>query len=310
MAEERDGSRVASPIVPLGTGAFSVRDLHVDLSGVLEAAGISRPAAEARDLIAVVLDKPRFWAVVNAGDVLSSIECDHLREAARRRASGMPFAYAVGRTAFRHLTVEVDPRVLIPRQETEQLVQEVLDATAARPGGVAVDVGTGSGVIALSLAAEGQFDLVIGTDVSRGALAVASANRAAVADQLRCPVEFRHGALLAPLAERRASVIVSNPPYIAYAEARELPAAVRDWEPPVALFSADGGMATTRVIIEGAAELLEPGGLLALELDCRRASLAAEIAARDQRYSEIALRLDLAGRERILLATRTRHDPA
>ncbi len=298
-------ARAPHAVFPLVTGACTVRTLLLELAGVLESAGIPRPAAEARDLIAVVLDRPRFWAVLNPGDVLGSDECDGLRQAARRRASGMPFAYAVGRTAFRHLTLAVDPRVLIPRQETEQLVQEVLDAVATRPGGVVIDVGTGSGVVALSLATEGRFDLVIGTDVSRGALAVASANRAALRDRLRCPVEFRHGALLAPLTGLRASVIVSNPPYIAYTEAPELPASVRDWEPPVALFSADGGMAATRVLIEGAAELLEPAGLLALELDSRRASLAAEIAAADPRYSKVAVRRDLAGRERILLATRT-----
>lgn len=304
------GARTPSTVLPLDTGACAVRVLQAELSGVLEAAGIHSPMAEARDLMAAVLDRPRFWAVLNSGDVLGSDECDRLRQAALRRASGMPFAYAVGRTAFRHLTVAVDPRVLIPRQETEQLVQEVLDATAARlgggggGGGVVIDVGTGSGVIALSLATEGRYDLVIGTDVSRGALAVASANRTALADRLRCPVEFRHGALLAPLDGLRASVIVSNPPYIAYTEAPELPASVRDWEPPVALFSAERGMATTRVLIEGAAELLEPSGILALELDSRRASLAAEIAAADARYSEVAVRLDLAGRERILLATR------
>ncbi len=302
---EVGGARAPSTVIPLETGARNVRVLQAELAGVLQAAGIPRPVAEARDLIAVVLDRPRFWALLHSHDVLGSEECDRLRQAARRRATGMPFAYAVGRTAFRHLTLAVDPRVLIPRQETEQLVQEVLDATAARPGGVVVDVGTGSGVIALSLATEGRFDLVIGTDVSRGALAVASANRAAIRDRLRCPVEFRNGALLAPLVGLRASVIVSNPPYIAYTEAPELPASVRDWEPPVALFSADGGMAATRALIEGAAELLEPAGLLALELDSRRASLAAGIAAADPRYLEVAVRLDLAGRERILLATRT-----
>src|SRR5207237_808935 len=93
------------------------------------------------------------------------------RRAADKRAAGAPFAYAAGRAAFRHLTLDVDERVLIPRQETEVLVDEVLGAVGDAPGGVAVDIGTGSGAIALALASEGPFARVIATDVSVDALA-------------------------------------------------------------------------------------------------------------------------------------------
>jgi release factor glutamine methyltransferase len=110
--------------------------------------------------------------------------------------------------------------------------------------------------------------------------------------------------LLAPVADVRAAVVVSNPPYIAYDEAPELPPSVHDWEPPIALFSGAGGMAATSRIIRDAAHLLEPGGLLALEVDERRASLVAEQAMADGHYAHISVRLDLAGRERILLAPR------
>jgi release factor glutamine methyltransferase len=199
----------------------------------------------------------------------------------------------------------VDERALIPRQETEELVGAVLEwAAAGAPGGVAVDVGTGSGAIALALATEGRFDRVVATDVSLGALAVAAANVARLGAAARAPIELRHGSLLAPVADLRARVIVSNPPYVAYDEAAALPRSVRDWEPPVALFSGAGGMRATARIIGGAAPLLEPGGLLALEVDSRRASLAAELAMADGRYADVGVRLDLSGRERILLATR------
>jgi release factor glutamine methyltransferase len=171
-------------------------------------------------------------------------------------------------------------------------------------GGLAVDVGTGSGAIALALASEGTFDRVVGTDVSLDALAVARSNAHACRDALRVPVTFRHGSLLAPLLGERARVIVSNPPYIAYDEAAALPAAVRDWEPGVALFSGDNGMAATSALVRAAAELLEPGGLLALEVDARRAQLTAELAGADRRYREIGIRLDLAGRERFVVAWR------
>src|SRR5687768_18110154 len=113
---------------------------------------------------------PRFWPSLNREERLDVVLCARAWDAARRRASGAPFAYAVGRAAFRHLTLDVDERVLIPRQETELLVEQVL--AVAGEGGVAVDVGTGSGAIALALATEGRFDRVVATDVSLDALAV------------------------------------------------------------------------------------------------------------------------------------------
>jgi release factor glutamine methyltransferase len=121
---------------------------------------------------------------------------------------------------------------------------------------------------------------------------------------LRAPVELRHGSLLAPEREVRASVVVSNPPYISNDEAPALPRAVRDWEPALALFSADGGMAATHAIVRDAAQILAAGGLLALEVDHRRASLVAELAATDGRYENVSVQLDLAGRERFVLARR------
>jgi release factor glutamine methyltransferase len=148
-----------------------------------------------------------------------------------------------------------------------------------------VDVGTGSGCIALALACEGRFDRVVGTDVSLDALNVARANAAHLGRALCAPVEFRHGSLLAPVRASDpplvARCIVSNPPYIAYAEAAALPPSVRDWEPPLALYAPNEGMAIIAALVREAAELLEPDGLLALEVDARRAALAAELAATD-----------------------------
>jgi release factor glutamine methyltransferase len=210
----------------------------------------------------------------------------------------------VRRASFRHLTLDVDERVLIPRPETEGLVEQVLQLSGGT-GGTAVDIGTGSGAIALSLASEGVFDRVVATDVSLDALAVARQNASRLAGALRAPVEFRHGSLLAPIRDLRAAVIVSNPPYIAYHEAAELPAGVRDWEPVLALLSGADGMTATEAIIRGAADLLDQGGILALEVDARRASLAAESLAVDPRYREISVRLDLAGRERFVIARRS-----
>ena len=181
------------------------------------------------------------------------------------------------------------------------LVDEIL--TRERTG-LAIDIGTGSGAIALALASEGEFDRVIGTDVSSGAVAVARGNAERLADALTARVEWREGALLAPVEGERARVIASNPPYIALDEATTLPESVRDWEPPFALYSTSGGMAISASIIRGAPDVLEPGGLLVMELDSRRASLAAELALASGRYRDVSVRLDLTGRERFLIARR------
>jgi release factor glutamine methyltransferase len=246
--------------------------------------------AEARELVAALLDRPRSWPNVHASEPASPGAIERARHAARQRLAGAPLAYAVGRASFRHLTLHVDERVLIPRPETEVLVDLVL---AECRTGTVVDLGTGSGAVALALATEGAFDRVIGTDISTDALAVAATNVANM-------VELRQGSWLAPIRGVRAQAIVSNPPYISFEDA--LDASVRDWEPPVALLAADGGMAAIRTIVADAPAVLEPGGLLALEVDARRASVAVESVLSDGRYEDVRVELDLAGRERFVIA--------
>lgn len=281
------------------TPALSVRLLAAELCERLGEPAASR----AHEVIAALLDVPRFWPAMHQDDAVPADVCAAARAAAARLLGGAPFAYAVGRAPFRHLTLDVDERVLIPRPETEQLVEEVLRATAGCTGIVA-DVGTGSGAIALSLASEGRFARVIATDVSLDALAVARGNADRMRGALRSEMDFRHGSLLAPLTGERLDVLVSNPPYVAHSEAAELPPMVRDWEPPVALFSGSDGMAATAALVRGAAGVLQPGALLALEVDCRRAAIAAELLAVRACFEDVAVRLDLAGRERFVLARR------
>jgi len=275
--------------------------LVAELEALLCEARVEHARQEAGDIIAAIVDAPRYWATQNRDEYVSPAVVDQARAAARKRAGGAPFAYAVGRAAFRHLTLSVDERVLIPRQETELLVEEVL---ARVPGGVVADIGTGSGAIALALASEGHYERVIATDVSTAALAVAADNVARLAGALRCPVELWSGAFLAPLTGLALDAIVANPPYIATAEASELPPSVRDWEPPTALFSAGGGLRDTARLIRQAPEVLRPGGLLALEVDARRAGQVADLARAEPRFRDVIVRPDLTGRDRILLATR------
>lgn len=246
--------------------------------------------------------------LLSVGQPVSDHHVDQIEQAARRRATGEPMAYCVGSAPFRDLVLYVDRRVLIPRSETEIVVGEALRVTADRPGGIAVDIGTGSGAIALSLATEGRFERVIATDISDDALAVAAGNASQVAlgQPTATPVEFRQGADLAPLGGLQARVIVSNPPYIAYSEAAALPRSVRDWEPTVALLAADQGMARYETILAGAHRLLEPFGWVVFEVDVRRAQQTAALAA-TRGYQQVQVVRDLAGRERVLLA---QHVPA
>lgn len=265
----------------------------------LDVAVRSEAAREARLLVAATLGLSTGELARRASGPVTVEERQRIGQAALRRARGEPLAYAVGTAAFRHLTLRVDHHVLIPRPETEIVVEHALRVAAIRPGGIAVDIGTGSGAIALSLATEGRFDLVLATDVSSDALEVAIANAAGL--RLNADIEFRCGADLAPLDGVRARVIVSNPPYIAYDEATALPASVRDWEPALALFASAGGLARYDVLLGGANRYLESDGHLVLEVDSRRARETAALAVR-YGWLDVRLHRDLSGRERVLVA--------
>jgi release factor glutamine methyltransferase len=241
---------------------------------------------------------------VNGEATIDDVLTERARVAAAKRIRGAPLAYCVGRAAFRHMTLDVDERVLIPRPETEQLVDVATRLLGATEGGIAIDVGTGSGAVALALATEGNFDRVLATDVSLDAIAVARLNAELYRDALRSAIEFHHGSLLAPVRHVQARLIVSNPPYIANPEAAVLPASVRDWEPPIALFSGRDGLGATARLAREAAAQLEPGGALALETDSRRASAVAELLKADSRLVDVMVVNDLAERERFVVARR------
>jgi release factor glutamine methyltransferase len=279
-----------------------------DLAQELEISGVANPRGTASEIVAALLDVARSWPIMNREATIDDDVVTRAHAAVKKLAQGAPFAYAVGIAAFRHLNLAVDSRVLIPRPETELLVGKVLDRMKVALGetswGTAIDVGTGSGAIALALANEGRFDTVIGTDASRDALDVARANAERLAAKLRSKVEFRRGSLLSPVIQAKASAIVSNPPYIAFSEAEALPASVRDWEPPIALFSAQNGMAAPAGIVRDAVGCLKQNGLLAFEVDERRASLVANMLEKNGSYRDISVGLDLTGRERFVFALR------
>ena len=295
----------------------TVNELVSEITGTFVTAGIEHAKTEARDVVAAICNERRFWPVVNGSETVTAVVVELSRAAAQRRAAGAPFAYAVGRAAFRHLTLKVNSHVLIPRQETEQLVELVLNALSDANPGVIVDVGTGTGAIALSLATElllrsnvrernhpGNDWKIIATDVSSSALSVARENAETQLNSEAIPVEFRSGDMFSVISERGIRAIVSNPPYIAYEEMHELPTSVRNWEPPEALYSSRQGMRAIERLVKGSAQRIASGGLLALEVDSRRASLVAELMLSHGDYCDVRVEFDLSGRERFALATR------
>lgn len=288
-------------------GALTVAALVQQMAELLRPTLGDEAATEARELLALIHDQPRHWPSVATAQPITDAERTVAMAATKRRAAGAPIQYAAGRAAFRHLTLDVDERVLIPRPETELLVEIVLERTIAERGGIAADVGTGSGAIALALATEGRFEQVIATDVSLDALAVARANTARYAGHSCARVDLRHGSLLGVVPERGLRAVVSNPPYISFDEAAELPAAVRDWEPSVALFSGADGMATTEQLVRQAAVSLAPGGVLALEGDMRRVGVVADFTRTLDAYVDVQVLADLTGRDRFVVA-RKRED--
>jgi len=260
------------------------------------------PLAEARELLAALHDAPLSWCATHADDEAIDLLIDAVEDATAKRVAGAPMAYATGRAAFRHLFLQVDERVLIPRPETEELVTLALPYIT--PGATVVDVGTGSGAIALALAQESAAGRVIGTDVSADAIEVAEMNARAVLQRAYARTEFLQGNLLEPLGDELVDVVVSNPPYIAISERAELPSAVKDWEPPQALFGGFDGMSVIRELVAQSEARLPAGGMLLMEIDARRGAETLALVAGPQ-WRDGQLLPDAFGRDRFVVACRT-----
>lgn len=279
-----------------GAGAMTRETLWRIAAAQLGEAGVAEPRREALR-IARDLDGPDGANAVADGRLtVESEAAGRYLDAVARRAAGEPLAHVTGWTGFRHLVLASDRRALIPRPETEGLVELAL-ARVSR--GVAADIGTGTGAIALSLAHEGDFAEVIGTDLSAAALELAGEN----ARRLALAVTWLEGDLLAPLAGRTVDLLVSNPPYLTEAEHAALDGAVRDWEPALALRGGEDGLAPYRRLLADAPAVVAPGGWLLLEVDARRARATADLA-RTPAWRDVAILDDLFGRARYLVARR------
>ena len=267
--------------------------------------GVEAGRLDAEWLLSAALGVDRLQLYLQYDRPLSPEEVEAFKPLLRRRAGREPLQYIIGRTAFRQLELKTDPRVLIPRPETEMLVQEVLDWASAqgRSLGYVWDVGTGTGAVALSLAVEGVCTRVVATDSSPDALSVAAEN--AERHDVNGLVEFRAGSLFESLEEgERFDVIVSNLPYIAEGEKCELEPEVRDWEPSEALFAGEDGLDFIRQLVAGAADHLVAGGLLALECGLGQAERITTLLHATEAFAGVRIRPDLTGRPRFVIAQR------
>jgi release factor glutamine methyltransferase len=268
-----------------------------DAADQLRRAGLAEARGQAIRIWADLSESAPADVFLRRADPVDAAAADGYQRAVSRRCEGEPLCHVTGWSGFRRILLRSDRRALIPRPETEGLVELVLHRVR---GGRVADVGTGGGCIAFSLALEGSFEQVLGVDCSGPALELAAVNR----DLVGAQVNLIRGDLCTAFAADGLDALVSNPPYLTEGEYAALDCSVSEWEPAVALASGEDGMrATARLLVEGR-DVVRTGGWLALEVDSSRASAVARLAG-ELGWSDVALHMDLFGRERYLLARRS-----
>jgi len=271
-----------------------------EIRQLLAAAARMLPGVEGRHeaemLLLHVLGRERGWLFAHATDLLDPATADAFAALLQRRIAGAPVAYLLGRRGFWTLDLAVSPATLIPRPETERLVELALERL---PEGMPLriaDLGTGSGAIALALASERPLAQIVATDMSADALAVAAGN---ARQHGLANVAFRQGSWHAPLAEERFDLIASNPPYIASDDPHLAQGDLR-FEPATALASGHDGLDDIRLIIAGAPAHLLPGGWLLMEHGWDQGD-AIRALLEDAGFVEVETALDLEQRDRVSL---------
>lgn len=275
-------------------------------TGYLESHGSGSPRLDAELLAATALRIRRLDIYLQFDRPLEEEQLTAIRELVRRRGDGEPVAHITGEREFHGRQFTVSPDVLIPRPETESLVTLALARAGDRDGaGVRIaDVGTGSGCVAITLAAERPTATVAATDVSEAALAVAAANLER--HQLTDRVELLSGSWCEPLRGREFDIVVANPPYIPTAEIGDLARDVRDHEPVVALDGGADGLDAYRSLLPSIATVLAPDGWVAVEIDIR-AGPAVESLGREAfgKGTRAVAHNDLTGRPRVVTFERS-----
>jgi release factor glutamine methyltransferase len=261
------------------------------------------PRREAEVLLGAALGRSRAWLLAHPEERIVDCEAtDRYEAGVTRRALGEPVAYILGEKEFWSLPLAVGPGVLIPRPETELVVERALAHFPAGAAFDALDLAAGSGAVALAIASERPHCRVIATDVSEAAVATARQNAARLG--LAGRVAVAHGSWFEPVAGRTFELIASNPPYIAPDDPR-VEAGVRRYEPPQALFAGPTGLEALQAIVAGAPRHLAPGGWLVLEHGDTQGESVRGLLHRAG-FGCVATHRDLAGRERCTEGRRSR----
>lgn len=283
----------------------TIRQAVASATEELARAGVPEPRLTAMRLLAEILHKDRIYILTRPEEMLAEETLHRFRNAVARRAQGEPLQYITGHQEFYGLDFLVTPDVLIPRPETELIVEHVLARNRA-PRPLIIDVGTGSGCIAIALAVHLPTAHLLALDISESALAVArrNAERHGVAER----IEFLQSDLFSALHQQKppvqADFIVANPPYIADSEAATLPRDVREYEPAVALFAGKDPLGFHRRLLHESPRFLAPGGFLICEMGYGQyPQIQAIIDASVWRVVEVAK--DLHGIERTLVLERS-----
>jgi release factor glutamine methyltransferase len=252
--------------------------------------GVDSPRLDAEHLLGKALGLSRIELYMHLDRPLTDAERDAYRELIRRRGEREPLAYVLGEWDFRRLTLTVDRRALVPRPETEVVVERALELLDGKPEPDVLDVGTGTGAIALSIKDERPGARVTAMDLSRGALELAAENSRRTGLDVRLVEQD----LVNGFGTDAYDLVVSNPPYVSPEEFDSLQPEVRDWEPRQAFV----GTTQTRDVARHALTALRPGGYLVVEVADERADDAASMLEQ-LGYEDVLLSLDLTGRERI-----------
>jgi release factor glutamine methyltransferase len=270
-------------------------------AGFLAKKGAESPRLDAEVLLAHALNWKRIDLYARFDETASAEVRNRYRELVRKRIEGCPVAYLVGRKEFFSLTFEVSPAVLIPRPDTETLVVECLRLAKAMAGPTVLDIGTGSGCIAVAVAKQHRTAQATAIDLSPQALDVArrNAEKHGVAERLR----FLQGDLFTPLAgDERFDFVLSNPPYIAHEDMEKLPVGVRQYEPHLALDGGLGGYAVLDCILAGAGKHVKTGGYLIVEIGAPQHIPVRERFAAHAGYELGETIYDHSGHPRVLRA--------
>ncbi|MFO1094255.1 MAG: peptide chain release factor N(5)-glutamine methyltransferase [Planctomycetaceae bacterium] len=285
-------------------GTWTIRRVLEWTSGYLREKGSESPRLEAEVLLAHARGCPRIQLYTAYDEPLPDAVRARMREMVQRRAASEPVAYIVGHREFFSLDFEVTPDVLIPRPDTETLIVEVLERLKSRPNARILEIGAGSGCIAIALAVNQPDAVVTAVDISPAAIAVArrNAQRNNVADR----VTFVEGDMFSPIAaDAQYDVIVSNPPYVRIDEMEQLDPEVRLHEPHGALRGGEDGMDILRRIIDGAAPYLVKNGWLALECAREQAAVLQQQISGRSEFTNVRIVNDATGHPRVVLARRT-----